>query len=228
MRRGFTLIEILIVMTITAVASLLLHNALITSVRAVKTVDKAFKTPRQALILSRMLQRELQGILHPSYLEPPAPEEGKEPPPRPKEKMEFGLVGKEKEIHFTTLLPMTDEQMEKFGDVMEIGYEYDLKRGRLLKRIDPFPDEDVERGGEQIELPMRVSDVEFEFFDTGWRDKWDSTKSNTLPRAIRLTLKIRIEEEEAEDLSSDEEEALEFDHQILVLLVNSSENKSRF
>ncbi|MBW7875261.1 MAG: prepilin-type N-terminal cleavage/methylation domain-containing protein [Candidatus Cloacimonetes bacterium] len=227
MRRGFTIVEVLIVLGITAIMGVLVYNALFVSMKSVKIVDTAFRMPKRALMVSRVLERELTGIYLPEYIEAPAPEEGKEPPPRISERIRFGVIGKSREIHFTTMIPPQDQIVEKYGDILEIGYEFDSKNKKLKKRVDPFPDENLDKGGEKVDFDLYLDTIEFEYYDTKWQDSWDSTKSNTIPRAIRVTLEL-IEVEDREKYTEEELKAMVLKHQILVLLPNAVENRRRF
>ena len=65
---GFTLIELLFAFMIMAVMLSLLHNAMFTVIRGVKIVDRVFETPSKALILSKILERELTGIYLPEVI----------------------------------------------------------------------------------------------------------------------------------------------------------------
>jgi prepilin-type N-terminal cleavage/methylation domain-containing protein len=227
MRRGFTIVEVLIVLGITAIMGVLVYNALFVSMKSVKIVDTAFRMPKRALMVSRVLERELTGIYLPEYIEAPAPEEGKEPLPRISERMRFGVIGKSREIHFTTMIPPQEQMVEKYGDILEVGYEFDSKNKKLSKRVDPFPDENLDKGGEKVDFDLYLDTIEFEYYDTKWQDSWDSSKSNTIPRAIRVTLEL-IEVEDREKYTEEELKAMVLKHQILVLLPNAVENRRRF
>jgi len=227
-RSGFTLIEILFSLSVLAVMMTLLYNALATTIKAVKVVDRAFITPRRALALSRMFEREFTGIYLPEEIPPAAPKKEDEKAPkikRLKERMIFGLVGKKKEIHFTALVPLNTEDEPPIGDLIEIGYSFDSGDKTLKKRYDPIPDEKIDKGGEEEELPIPISSLEFEYFDKKWRDSWDSRKSKKLPQGIRVTLEIELDEKEVELLPEEAEENLVTRHQIIVLLPNAVDNK---
>jgi|GEM_PF-997404 len=242
-RRAFTLIEILFAMSILAMMGTMLYNALFTAMRGVKAVDKAFVTPRKALILSRMFERELTGVYLPEIVVPPVKKDknGKVIPHKTlKEKMEFGLVGKSREIHFTTMIPLREgaqvlskEDKEKgrppLGDILEIGYSYDSADDFLTKRRDPVPDDDIDKGGDEIEMKgILLDEVKFEYYDKKWQESWDSRKSKKLPRAVRANFLIRLNDKQLEGMEEEEAKRLSFKHQITVLLPNAVDNKSKF
>ncbi|MBT3785451.1 prepilin-type N-terminal cleavage/methylation domain-containing protein [bacterium] len=226
--RGFTLIEIMFALSVFAVMMTMLYNALAVTIRGVKVIDRAFITPRRALALSRMFERELTGIYLPEEIKPAAPKKGDEKKPkirRLKERMVFGLVGKSKEIHFTALVPFNTQDEPPIGDILEIGYEFDSGEKRIKKRYDPIPDEKIDKGGEETTLELPVSSLKFEYFDKKWKDSWDSRKTKKLPTGIRVTIEIELDEKELEMVSEEAEENLITKHQVVVLLPNAVDNK---
>jgi prepilin-type N-terminal cleavage/methylation domain-containing protein len=224
---GFTLIEILFAMSIMVVMFTLLYNALFTVIAGMKVIDRSFTNPRRALILSRVFERELTGIYLPEIVKPPVPKKGQKAPKirRLKERMVFGVMGKKHQISFTTLIPLDETLDPPLGDILEVGYEFDSSEKRLTKRIDPIPDEKLDKGGEEVTFPIPLREVKFEYYGRKWQSSWDSKKSKKLPRAIRATFEIISDEEGIEELSDEQAEALVIRHQIVVLLPNAVDNK---
>ena len=236
--RGFTLIELLFSFLIMSVMTVLLYNALFTAIKGVKVVDRVFVTPRKALILSKIFERELTGIYLPEIVQPAIKKDqkGKKIAVKKtiKEKMVFGLYGKAREIHFTTLLPVEDSEQPAtddkdappIGDIIEIGYEFDRGDKTLTKRRDPIPDEKITKGGEEQEYEnIRLAEVKFEYFDKKWESSWDSAKKKKLPRAVKATFEILVGEKLEEELSDEELKALSIRHEVVVLLPNAVDNK---
>jgi len=214
-------------MSVMAIMCTLLYNALFTVIQGVKVIDRVFTNPRRALILSRIFERELTGIYLPEVVKPPVPKKGDKAPKirRLKERMVFGVMGKERKISFTTLIPLDETLNPPLGDILEIGYEYDRAEKRLTKRVDPIPDEKLDKGGEEVTLPIPLNQVKFEYYGKKWQTSWDSKKAKKLPRAIRATFEVIPEEEDAEDLTEEQMEALVMRHQVVVLLPNAVDNK---
>ena len=106
--RGFTLIELLFAFTIMAIMLSLLYNAIFTVIKGVKIVDRVFETPSKALVISKIFERELTGIYLPEVipLAIPKDKKGKLLKSFIKEQMVFGLIGRNREIHFTSLIPL--------------------------------------------------------------------------------------------------------------------------
>lgn len=226
-KSGFSLIELLFSFMILAVMMSLLYNAMFTVIKGVKIIDRAFETPSKALMLSKIFERELTGIYLPEKISRAIQKDDKGNLLKKfiKEEMVFGLKGRNREIHFTTLMPLVRKSKEKRSDIIELGYSYD-KSGRVLtRRRDLIPDDKIDKGGEEQELKLDLADVKFEYLDKKWEDSWDSSKAKKLPRAVKVTFKISPKDEVIEGLSEKELENLSITHSVVVLLPNAVDNK---
>ena len=139
--------------------------------------------------------------------------------------MVFGLKGRNREIHFTTLIPLKEGKAAKLGDIVELGYIFDKSSKILTRRKDPIPDDRLDKGGETQDLKVDLADVKFEYFGKKWEDGWDSTKVKKLPRAVRVTVKIIPAKYMTEDFDEKEIENLSIEHRVVVLLPNAVDNK---
>ena len=225
-RLGFTLIEMMFALSILGVMIVILYNALFTVVRSVKIVQRSFETPSKVLMLSNLLEKELTGIYLPEVVKASSKKTNKPKVTGIKEKMVFGLIGKNREINFTSLIPMKEDSESMNGDILEIGYKFDRLERKLVKRIDPVIDDKLEKGGKEIDLPFEIGEMKFEYYDKKWRDQWNSTKSKKLPRAIKVSFTLSVlSEKDKEEVSDEVEDHLNIDHQIIVLLPNAADNK---
>ena len=59
----FTLIGVLFAFLIMSIMLSLIYNTIFTVIKGVKIVDKIFETPSKALIISKIFEKELTGIL---------------------------------------------------------------------------------------------------------------------------------------------------------------------
>lgn len=205
----------------------LLYNAIFSVIKGVKIVDRVFETPSKALVLSKIFERELTGIYLPELIAPAIPKDKKGNALKSfiKEQMVFGLKGRNREIHFTTLIPIREGRASKLGDIIELGYIFDKSNKVLTRRKDPIPDDRLDKGGESQDLKVDLSDVKFEYFGKKWEDRWDSIKSKKLPRAVRVTFKIVPSGHNIDDLDENEIENLSIEHRVVVLLPNAVDNK---
>jgi hypothetical protein len=232
LRAGFTIIELLFGLTLIAWLGDTLYRALHTTMRGTNVVESAFRLPRRALMFSRMMEKELTGIYLPEENYNPAVHTDKEKSYL-KTAMKYGLIGKEKELHFTCMIPLQEppEKEEKeesrlektkievaLGDVLEVGYELDREKGVLTKRVDPIPDDKLDKGGKETELPFAIEELKFEYYDKKWESSWDTDKKKKLPRAIRIKVTFKDEND------SDEDEKL-LEHELVILLPNAADNR---
>ncbi|PCJ20536.1 MAG: hypothetical protein COB02_03185 [Candidatus Cloacimonadota bacterium] len=223
-KKAFTIIELLITSLIFAVMTQLLYSALYTSIKANKIVNYSFNIPRKALMLSKLFERELTGIYLPEIIPIPKSKKGKKQKRLSKYKMKFGLIGKEREIHYTTLINLDEQADPAIGDILEIGYEFDSGDKTLTKRVDPYIDDKLDKGGEKRDFKMSLESLKFEYYGKKWESSWNSIKKKKLPRAIRISFEL-IEVNERDQYTEDEIKAMAFKHQILVLLPNAVDNK---
>lgn len=256
--KAFTLVELLLVMIIMSYLGAVLYEALYTSIRGVSVVSDAFRLPRMVLMASRLLERELTGIYLPeetAFTPPEETEETKETAARfLKEKWVYGLIGKEREMHFTTIVPLSeppipDEETEKkslstfdkkkeefpLADILKLSYEFDRDEKKLKKRISPIPDDKLDKGGMDIELNLWLSEVKFSYYDKKWESSWDSRSAGKLPRAIKLSLEFTEPVKQDSGFLSvrrfrreKSEEDSKFKHEMIVLLPNAADNRRQF
>jgi prepilin-type N-terminal cleavage/methylation domain-containing protein len=140
------------------------------------------------------------------------------------EPIEFGMVGQDDEIHFTTLGHRRKAEGEKAGYHAEISYfiESDMRDGEivdtLMRREDISPDGDIEEGGTIFRLIPSIKEIKFEYWDPGpveigtieevaeegeWVDEWDTDDSDfsgRLPTRIRITLVLPPKNPRASEL----------------------------
>jgi general secretion pathway protein J len=132
-----------------------------------------------------------------------------------REPVQFGLIGRDDEIHFTTFAHIRSLEGEKASQHAEIGYFIDRGRDRdsgrlvtrLMRREDTTLDDDITDGGTVYTLIPDIESVKFEYWDPGpvqmgtmeemaegrWRDSWDTTRTEyggRLPTRIRVTVTL--------------------------------------
>ncbi|MCJ8343914.1 prepilin-type N-terminal cleavage/methylation domain-containing protein [bacterium] len=223
-RRAFTLVELMVTTLIFGIMTQLVYNALYTSIKANHIVNYSFNIPRKALMLSKLFEREFTGIYLPEIIPVPRAKKGTKQKKLSKYKMKFGLIGKEREVHFTTLINLDETADPAVGDILEIGYEFDSGDKTLTKRVDPYIDDKLDKGGDEVEFKMSLESLKFEYYDKKWESSWDSSKKKKLPRAIRISFEL-VEVNERDQYTEEEIQAMAFKHQVMVLLPNAVDNK---
>lgn len=130
------------------------------------------------------------------------------------EPIEFGMIGRDDQINFTTMAHTRTQPGERSSYHAEIGYYVRDKENldgevvdQLVRREDTTMDDNLERGGVIYTMLPEVVSVEFEYWDPGqvkvgtfeeiaegrWVDEWDTTKSEfagRLPTRIKLKLTL--------------------------------------
>ena len=200
-RRGFTLVEVMIALTILLGVSAALWRSMeltFDTKARVNGINDRYHEGRQTL--ARM-SREVRS----SLLVAPVPEEQREEDPT----MVTRFKGEDEKVYFATTahLPLyanaheSDQcEMAYFlrpGDNRKTGY-----RGKTLYRRESSRlDDDPEKGGAIWPVLHGVKRFRLEYWDdTGefsgenWKSSWDSDDDNLLPARLRITLVLESPE----------------------------------
>ena len=130
------------------------------------------------------------------------------------EPIQFGFIGRDDRLDFTSLAHQRTAEGEKAGHHAEIGYFTRSRRneeGRivqeLVRREDVTYDDELTEGGVLYVMLPEVEGIEFEYWDPGpvelgtmeeiaqgrWVDSWDTTgrdQAGRLPPRVRLTITL--------------------------------------
>ncbi|MFP4599042.1 MAG: prepilin-type N-terminal cleavage/methylation domain-containing protein [Persicimonas sp.] len=131
------------------------------------------------------------------------------------EPVQFGMIGRDDELHFTNFAHVRSLAGEKASHHAEIGYftqrDRDPDTGEmvlnLMRREDTSLDDDITDGGTIYLLVPDIEGVEFEYWDPGpvemgtmeemaegrWQDSWDTTRrehAGRLPTRVRMTVTL--------------------------------------
>lgn len=131
-----------------------------------------------------------------------------------REPVQFGMIGDEDELDFTTFAHTRTTEGERSSYHAEIGYKIMRTRNdqgdlveSLVRREDTTIDDDITKGGKVYTLIPEIEEVEFEYWDPGeveigteeemgrgeWKDSWDTENRryhNRLPHRIRITVTL--------------------------------------
>ena len=142
------------------------------------------------------------------------------------EPVQFGMIGNEERVSFTTFAHGRSQFDEKSSNHAEVGYELRSERDevsgdlvrRLVRREDTTLDDKLERGGTVYTLLPEVEEFELSYWDSGpvrvgtqeevaegrWTDSWDTTRAEyagRLPSRVRFRLVLPpMEEGEQEEV----------------------------
>lgn len=130
------------------------------------------------------------------------------------EPIQLGMIGRDDELHFTTMAHVRTQEGERASDHAEIGYFIRSERneeGRMVKKLmrreDVSTDDDITRGGVIYTMLSEVDEIEFEYWDAGrvelgtfeeiaegrWVREWNTTRrdhAGRLPTRIRIRLTL--------------------------------------
>ncbi|MBA7605892.1 hypothetical protein ES703_13027 [subsurface metagenome] len=183
--KGFTLVEILIAVTIVSLILTIIYGSYASSIDTMNYTRKkmdAFSMVR--LTLSRMNDEITSSFFS-------------------EDSEDVMFAGEEGKIDFISSSHERIFKDSKEYDLVEIGYftEPDEEGASgseslsLWRREDGTPDDDVLEGGEKENLIEGLEGLEFKYYDgEEWRDEWDSKEGEGLPQAVKVTLKFANKE----------------------------------
>lgn len=210
--QGFTLIEVLVAVTLLAVISFLVFQAMGTSTASKERFEKRDRTFRESSLAMEIIARDLGAAVlyaNPEFL-------GVSPSGDVRTKSVFigANNGDQDKITFNTLAHVRYLKDVKESDLAEMSFSLEtselegedgqrLNTYALTKREESPPDDNAEEGGTVMTLLDGVKSFSLRFFDkqkAEYVDEWDSTKidnRNRMPRAVEIKLVMQdpIDEE---------------------------------
>lgn len=221
-RRAFTLVEVLIAITILAAFTAIAWTAISQMFRTEEIVSE--RQDRYRMV--RLTMNRMADEIAMAYIAGPehggeeirgeeefhqwggdeAAEQG-----RYYEPVQFGMIGRDDEVHFTSFAHLRTLAGEKASRHAQIGYFVDRHRNeqgetvyRLRRRSSTDFDDDLTRGGTVHTMIPEIEELRFQFWDPGepelgteeeiargrWVSEWDTTGRE---HAGRLPTRVRIE-----------------------------------
>lgn len=177
--RGFTLLEVLVAVGITAVVIAALYSTFFLSQRATDAVDDSLLKLQECRSVLDTLKRELESALYNS---------GKAYTVFKLEDRDF--YGKQaSQLLFTSFAPL-------LPGLSRISYTVEENEGRLLLKKKMETAYGESSGTRDFELMEGLESFTIEAgYDGKWIKTWDSAMSKKMPDEIRVTLKVSVKEE---------------------------------
>jgi type II secretion system protein J len=190
-RKAFTLLELLVAMTLMMVAASCLYTALYTGFRARRSATTAVEPTALAINAIELLKQDMYGVLAPTGV------------------LAGAFVGADStgmkgvdadslEFYTTHIYADEDSPVGGLGRIellLEEDTDEEREGYRLVRRVTTNllapravePDEQI--------LCRNVTSLNLRYFDgESWLDEWDSTvDSNSLPRAVEIDIEIAHE-----------------------------------
>lgn len=187
--KAFTLLELLVAMTLMVVVATCLYSALYTGFRARRSALLAVEPTSLAINAIELLKQDIYGVLPPSGVLAGA-FIGTD---------SIGINGVDADsLEFYTTHIYADEDhpvggLGKIELVLEEDTDYDRADYRLVRRVTTnlLPPRAVDP--EEQVLCRNVTSLNLRYFDgESWLDEWDSTAdANSLPLAVEIEIQIR-------------------------------------
>jgi general secretion pathway protein J len=223
---GFTLIEVLLAISIMAAITGVMWVSIGAMFQTRDYMGARFERYQIMRVAMNRISRELAS----AYVAGPA--NGGEPLPGKEaeameqraengslqqriEPVQFGMIGKDDGINFTTFAHIRTLAGEDSSQHAEIGYFVESRRNEdgeivdaLMRREDTTIDDDITDGGHIFMMIPNVEEVEFEYWDPGpvklgtmkemaeegqWVDAWDTTReefAGRLPPRMRIRVTL--------------------------------------
>jgi general secretion pathway protein J len=201
LRRAFSLLEILIAVSLLAIIGALLMQSLSSSMDAkdaIETTSNRYHLVRSAM--SRMVDE-----LSMSYLSAHKPTNGVEI------RAVTGFKGERDRIDCTAFGYVPRVEDEHKSDQRQLSFFLDnderTQTKSLRRREQANLDDDFEEGGRELTLLPDVRSLEFQYWDPqkeAWADKWDAQGSelNRLPSRIRIEMVVVMDNGEEQTFTT--------------------------
>lgn len=226
-RRGFTMIEVLVAIALLAGITTIVWASINNMFKTREFVTEQYERYQVVRVSLDRMTTELASAYDASpahgaeeeYAQEGAAPESQEEAEREtatmdREPVEFGMIGDEDELNFTTFAHTRTTEGERASYHAEIGYETMRTRNdegdlvkSLVRREDTTIDDDITKGGKVYTLIPQIEDVEFEYWDPGeveigseeemgrgrWVDSWDTGDRqyhDRLPFRVRVTVTL--------------------------------------
>lgn len=184
-RAGFTLLEVMLTLGILASILAMIYGILYATLKTRQKVDDAMGRQKLVPALFKVMEEDFTTAFLPNT------------------DSQF-FVGKDQvfgstpvdRIDFVAARTSFDPETQSIADLTEVGYQ--LKRNddfpewyRLLRREDPFVDNDPLTGGTLTELHDKVISLDVRYFDgKDWLKAWDSKEKKGLPQGVRIDVTL--------------------------------------
>lgn len=184
--RGFTLVEILIAVSLVSVIFSFIFGVLTSNLEASRNAESRMEIAHTGrFFIGRITGDLIAASLMPnsgigSFTGKDVHRDGKS-----KDELFFTAFTRS----YLTLLPPVDQS--------EIGYYFEHQEdgaGRLMRRESDVIDLQVETGGGSFRISDRVEEMTIRYLGSeGWVDSWDSAATGTLPKAVSVEITITDE-----------------------------------
>ena len=184
--QGFTLIEVLLALSIAALISLFLYETFISTSRVTEKIDQEREVYREIRLTADQLTRELLSVY-------PSPS-GRSQPLVFSGVHETGAEGSTDSLSFYTMAHLHLVPNQPDTDLTRVRYFLEKPLdGKWYQLSHEEAPHFLSTGSPEKEVLIeKVKELTFRYFDgKAWQTEWDSKKSNqTLPTAVKVSLVV--------------------------------------
>lgn len=195
-RRSFTLVELLIAVTVVSLVAVALYSVFSNGLKAWRIGNRDRSYARNLRLVSEKMDRDLRNAFQFSHI----PFEGTED-----SIMFAALVLVESDADED--ISESEEEAAEHCAVGRIAYFYDSQKDALCREVKPFSevfaDEEVGEGEVLIEY---VGDLELSYcyLDNAtenykWKDDWETEEQDSIPQAVKIEMSFKKGSERKED-----------------------------
>jgi general secretion pathway protein J len=191
-RQGFTLIEVMVAIAMTALMGALIGVSFTSSMNAKQTIEADAERYRMLRTASSRMSREIGAAFVSDRYDPKRYRDAYDRP--------TNFVGTRDRLLFSSLAHQRLYTDAKESDQMVVEYFVRSSteanaRGRqdVIRRENPLLEEKMDRGGTEDVLFEGVKKLEFEYWDAErkeWEEEWDTRRAESkslLPTRVRIT-----------------------------------------
>jgi general secretion pathway protein J len=191
--RGFTLMEVMVAVAITALMGTIVAMAFQTGFRAKEVVEGEAEHYRMVRVALNRMAREIGSAFVSDRYDPKRYRDANDRP--------TNFVGERDRLLFTTFAHqrLYTDSKESDQAVVEYFVENSTEKGArgrqdLKRRVNPNIGERMDRGGTTDVLFEGVKKLEFDYWDSErkeWDDEWDTRRperKSFLPTRVRITV----------------------------------------
>ncbi len=193
MRRGFTLMEVMVAVAITALMGAMIGVVFNTSIRAKEHVEAEAERYRMIRVAMNRMCREIGAAFVSDRYDSKRYRDAYDRP--------TNFIGERDRLLFTSLAHQRLYTDAKESDQMVVEYQVKRSKERGVDREDLFrrarplnAEEKLDRGGHEEVLFEGIKKIEFAYWDSErkeWEDEWDTRRperKSILPTRVRITL----------------------------------------
>jgi general secretion pathway protein J len=191
--RGFTLMEVMVAVAITAFIGTIVSMAFSTGFRTKELIEGEAERYRMVRVALNRMAREIGSAFVSDRYDPKRYRDANDRP--------TNFVGEEDRLLFTTMSHQRLYTDSKESDQAVVEYFVEnsteknaRSRQDLKRRVNPNVGERMDRGGTTDVLFENVKKVEFAYWDSErkeWEDEWDTRRNerkSILPTRVRITV----------------------------------------